>query len=227
MAEDLGFYLGLVTSWHSTKPRFMNTLAALLQPMIDAQLMLEALTAEFDLDAAQGVQLDVVGQWIGRTRYVMAPITGVFFSFDDGGGARTGFDQGVWLGKYVPTDAITALDDDTYRTLLKMQALANEWDGTLASIQTAFNAVFPGVVVQDLGDTATGLMSMDVLIPGVEMSSLMLAVLEQDFPIKPSGVHLTIVETTVAYQPIFGFDISTKAIDGFDKGAWGKIIFSA
>jgi hypothetical protein len=205
----------------------MNTLAALIQPLVDAQLLLDSLTEDFDLDIGVGVQLDVLGQWIGRTRYVRAPITGVFFSFDDGGGPRTGFDQGAWLGKYQPTDAITALDDETYRTLLKLQAIANEWDGTLASIQASFNAVFPGIVVQDLGDTADGLMTMDVLIPGVELSSLMLAVLEQDFPIKPSGVHLNIIETTVSTQPIFGFDIDTQVIGGFDHGAWGRLVFSA
>jgi hypothetical protein len=230
---DLGFYLGLISSWHSDKPRFMNTVAALVQPLIDAQLMLEKLTADFDLDTAIGVQLDVLGQWIGRTRYVRTPISGVFFSFDDsidgtpGTSPRTGFDQGVWLGRYQPTDAISALDDETYRTLLKMQALANQWDGTLVSIKEAFNAVFPGVIVQDLGDNLSTPMAMDVLIPGVHLSSLLLSVLEQDFPIKPAGVRLSIVETTVASQPIFGFDIDGDTFGGFDHGAWGKIIYSA
>jgi hypothetical protein len=225
-------YLTLVTPWYSTQPRFMNMMASLVQPLVDAQAMLAKLTLDFDLDTAVGVQLDVLGQWIGRTRYVSVPITGVFFTFDNGitvagDSPRTGLDQGVWLGQYEPTDAITALDDETYRTILKLQAIANGWDGTLSSIEAVFNAVFPGVVVQDLGDTPTGLMSMDVLIPGEEMSSLLLAVLEQDFPIKPGGVHLSIIETTVSTEPIFGFDVDGAVIGGFDHGAWGRIIFTA
>jgi hypothetical protein len=220
-------YLALVTPFFSTRPRYMNMLAVLIQPLVDAQEMLAQLTADFDLDTAVGVQLDVLGQWIGRTRYVQTPISGVFFSFNDGAGPRTGFNQGVWMGKYDPTDEISALDDETYRTLLKMQAIANEWDGTLSSIQEAFNRVFPGVIVQDKGDTAGNVMSMDVLIPGTELSSLMLAVLEQDFPIKPGGVHLNIIETTVSTQPIFGFNIDNEVIGGFNHGAWGRIIFTS
>jgi hypothetical protein len=224
---NLSDYLGLITSWHSDKPRFMNTVAVLLQPMVDAQAMLAQMTADFDLDSAVGVQLDILGQWIGRSRFVEVPISGVFFSFNDGSGARTGFNQGVWLGKYEPTDAITALDDETYRTLLKLQAIANSWDGTLSQIYEAFNAVFPGVIVQDKGDTSGGLMQCDVLIPGVELSSLMLAVLEQDFPIKASGVHYNFIETTVSTEPLFAFNIPASdggPFGGFNQGAWGKII---
>jgi len=229
---DLSFYLGLVTSWHSDKPRYMNTLAAVLQPMVDAQAMLFKLTSDFDLDSAVGVQLDMVGQWIGRTRYIKTPVTGVFFSFDDssdgttGSSPRTGFDQGIWLGPYDPTDQIAALDDDTYRKVLQLQAIANSWDGTLSSIQAALNRVFPGIVIHDRGDLAGGLMSMDVLIPGPTVSSLLLAVLQQDFPVKPSGVLVNFIETTVSTDPIFGFDLDATGspIRGFDHGAWGKVI---
>jgi hypothetical protein len=224
---QLSDYLALVPAWNANKPKFMNTLAVLLQPLIDAQAMLAQLTADFDLDTAIGVQLDMLGQWIGRTRYIDVPVTGVFFSFDDGGGPRTGFDQGVWLGAYQPSDAITALDDDTYRSVLKLQAIANGWDGTIASIGPAMAAVFPGVVLDDLGDSTSGLMAMDVLIPGGEMSSLLLAVLTQDFPVKPAGVKVTIIETTVSTEPIFGFDVDYVeggAIAGFDQSAWGIVL---
>jgi hypothetical protein len=228
VSDCLSSYLSLVTYFHSLRPKYMNMLAALIQPMCDAQAMLSALTSDFDLDSAVGVQLDQCGQWIGRNRYVEEPITGVFFSFDDGGGARTGFDYGIWLGPYQPTEMITALDDDTFRKVLQLQAIANSWDGTLGSIQQAFNNVFPGVVVQDMGDNQATVMTMDVLIPTTEMNSLLLAVLEQDFPIKPAGVQVNIIESTLSTVPIFGFDIGggTLPIQGFDTGAWGQIILT-
>jgi hypothetical protein len=228
MSDCLSSYLSLIPYFHAQRPKYMNTLAAIIQPFCDAQAMLSLLTADFDLDGAAGVQLDACGQWIGRTRYVEEPVTGVFFSFDDGGGARTGFDYGIWLGPYQPTDAITALDDDTYRTVLQLQAIANEWNGTLIEIQQAFNNVFPGVVIQDKGDSQSTVMTMDVLIPTGEMNSVLLAVLEQDFPIKPAGVQVNIIESTVSTVPIFGFDIGggTAPIQGFDTGAWGQIILT-
>ena len=219
-------YLGLITSWHSDKPRFVNTVAVLIQPLVDAQAMLQKLTADFDIDTAIGVQLDMVGQWVGRSRYIKAPISGVYFSFDLPA-QRVGFDQGQWFGPDSSVDGVHALDDETYRTVLKLQALANSWDGTMELIADAFDAVFPGVVIDDKGDTANGLMSMDVLVPAVHLSSLMLAVLEQDFMLKPSGVRTTFLETTVSTEPLFAFDVAFVAggpMAGFDDGAWGIIL---
>jgi len=225
----LADYLGLIPPANAGKPRFVNMLAALLQPLADAQDMLYALTAEFDLDTAVGVQLDQVGQWIGRSRYLEVPITGVYFTLHAPADAvlRDGFDQGVWMQGFDPTVKIVAMDDESYRKILKLQAIANQWDGTLQQILDAFNNVFPGVVIQDKGDVAGGLMSMDVLIPGIEMSSLLLAALEQDFPIKPAGVLVNIIESSVSATPLFGFDIDTGPIQGFDHGSWGIIIMSA
>ena len=205
----------------------MNTVAVLIQPIIDAQDTLTKLTSDFDLDTAVGIQLDQVGQWIGRTRYVTTPITGVFFAFDLTN--RVGFDQGVWLGDYDPTDAITGLDDETYREVLKLQAIANHWDGTLPSIAADLDRVFPGIAIQDLGDAPAGLMRMDVLIPSVLVNTLLLYVLEQDFPIKPSGVLVNFIETTLSTQPIFAFDVGHQPgspLGGFDEAAWGIIVLT-
>jgi hypothetical protein len=224
----LGDYLALIPPFNANKPRFINMLASLLQPIIDAQDMLAAMLADFDLDTAVGVQLDIVGQWIGRTRYLQVPIAGVYFTFHAATDTvlRDGFNQGIWLGPFDPTTGIIAMPDDTYRKILKLQAIANEWDGTVPSIQAAFNAVYPGVVVQDMGDTSGGLMVMDVLIPGIEMNSLELAALQQDFPIKPSGVHINIIESTVTSTPLFGFNVDNNIIGGFNHGSWGVVIQS-
>ena len=224
----LSDYLGLITPYHAQRPKFVNMLAVLLQPLLDAQAMLAQMTADFDLDTAIGVQLDILGLWIGRSRYLKEAVTGVYFAFHMPGDAdaRDGFDQGIWLGPFDPTTAVIAMPDDTYRKVLQLQAIANEWDGEVGSIQQAFNTVFPGVVLQDKGDAAGGLMSMDVLIPGIDMNSLLLAVLEQDFPIKPSGVRVNIIETTVSTLPIFGLDVDNAIIGGFDHGAWGRVIQS-
>jgi hypothetical protein len=224
----LSEYLSLITSWHSDKPRFVNTVAALIQPLVDSQQMLAKLTADFDLDTAVGVQLDMVGQWIGRTRYIKQPITGVYFSFDLPD-QRVGFDQGFWQGLYDSADGISALDDETYRAVLKLQAIANSWDGTLPSIADAFDAVFPGVAINDRGDVPTGLMAMEVICPAVWLSSLMLGVLEQDFPLKPSGVRVDFIETTVPSEPIFAFDVALSPggpMGGFDEAAWGVVILT-
>ena len=224
----LSDYLSLITSWHADKPRFVNTVAVLVQPLVEAQAMLQQLTADFDIDTAIGVQLDMVGQWVGRSRYIQQPIEGVYFAFDLPND-RVGFDQGHWKGPYDSVEGVVALDDETYRTVLKLQAIANSWDGTIPSIADQFDAVFPGVVIDDKGDTAGGLMSMEVLVPGQHLSSLLLAVLQQDFMLKPSGVRTTFFETSVATEPLFAFDVAATPggpMAGFDQGAWGIVLLT-
>jgi hypothetical protein len=219
-------YLALVPSWNSQRPKFMSTLAALVQPLVDSQTFLASLTADFDLDTAVGVQLDAVGRWLNRDRFIDQPITGVYFSFDLAS-ERVGFDQGIWFSGFDPTEAIIALDDETYRTILRLQAIANQWDGTLPSMQAPLDAVFPGIIVQDKGDIAGDVMTMDVLIPSHLLSSLLLGILTQDYPVKPAGVLTNFIETTLQGVPIFGFDVAFTTngpFGGFDQAAWGIII---
>jgi Protein of unknown function (DUF2612) len=221
-------YLGRVTSWHADKPRFMSVLAALVNPMAEAQAQLTKLRSDFDLDTAVGVQLDMLGQWIGRSRYLRAPIQGVFFALDEPT-LRVGFDEGVWLEPHQDSQGVVALEDEAYRSLLKLQAAANSWDGTIPMIRDLLDLVFPGVVVDDRGDRPGGLMTMEVLIPGGMISTLGLLALEQDFPVKPSGVRVTFLETTVITDPLFGLDMVYDPDDpgpfaGFDEGAWGEVV---
>jgi hypothetical protein len=177
----------------------------------------------------------MVGQWVGRNRFITTPVTGVFFAFNSAEALRIGFDQGQWLGEYQPTDAIVKLDDDTYRTILKLQVQANQWDGTLQSISESLIQVFPNLYIQDLGDTPTGLMAMHVLIPTALIDSLLLYVAEQDFPIKPSGVRMTFIDNpaVTGAGPVFAFDVPYTAgppvgpMGGFNQGSWGQIIFTA
>ncbi len=218
-----GEYLALVTNFHSNRPRFMNMLALLVQPLVDAQAMLDKMRADFDIDTAIGVQLDQVGQWLGRDRYLHMPISGVYFAFDTPG---VGFDEGHWQGLFDPTDEIRALDDETYRSILKLQALANRWDGTLPSIAADFDRVFPGAIIDDRGDQPGQVMTMDVIIPSVWLPALLEAALVQMFPLKPSGVRVNILKSTVIGEPVFGFDVDNQTIGGFDTGAWATVIYS-
>lgn len=65
-------YLGLVTSEHRSRPRFMATVAAVTDPLCGLQELLETMRAAFDVDSAVGGQLDRTGEWIGRSRHLRA-----------------------------------------------------------------------------------------------------------------------------------------------------------
>jgi hypothetical protein len=218
MSGDITPYLDLITSEHRDKPRFIATISATLQPMADAQAVLATIPGLFDLDVAVGSQLDEVGEWVGQTRYLSTPLTGVYFSFDTAG---LGFDQGVWQGPFDPSTGVVALQDEPYRTLLRAVIAANHWDGTIPSAYAAWNIIFAGtgysILIQDFGD-----MTMLFGLIGPTLDSVTKALLTGGYlTLKPSGVKIAgYVIPSVEGAPLFGFDVDNPTISGFDTGAW-------
>lgn len=215
---DVNTYLALITSLHRGKPKFSAMIKALVEPIVAQQAFMEHLPLDFDLDQAIGVQLDQVGEWVGRKRFVEVPVANVWFSFDT---EFRGFDQGVWYQpQYDTPGGITRLDDDTYRTLLRAKIAANNWDGTLPSAKAALEILFPGgettILIIDNQD-----MTITFGVAGVIPSALFVALLSQGYlPLKPEGVRADYRITTVT-GPLFGFDVENEFIAGFDTGAWG------
>ena len=192
MSGDITVWTDRVTSAHSDKPKFMASLAAVLQPLADMRDLVMSLPAAFDLDTAIGAQLDIVGQWVGVTRALAVPITGVYFAFDTSG---VGWDQGSW---WAPGDDLTyqyALSDDGYRTLLRAKIVANTWDGTIPGAYRTWDTLFAGtgysIKITDLGGmqmnyTLTG------PVPDVVTRTLFMG---GYLDIKPAGVQVATYST--------------------------------
>lgn len=215
MAE-LSTYTDLVTPQHADKPKFMAMLSAVFGCFVDQQNALASLPGLFDVDSAVGVQLDAVGEWVGVSRDVSVPIAGAYFAWDTDG---VGWDQGNWQGPYDPTTGITALDDGTYRVLIKAKIGANHWDGTLPTAKTILDSVFTGgslAIIQDNGD-----MTVTFGVAGTQPSVLLRAILSQGLlPLKPEAVHVDgYVMTSVDGTPLFGLDVENDYIAGLDVGA--------
>lgn len=132
-------YTALVTPQHADKPRFLATVAASVDPLATLQSTLLAMELAFDLDSAVGVQLDAVGIRVGSSRLIPVPIQGVYFSFGD---SRRGWGRGIWFDRLHNGSAISSLDDDTFRRLIRAKVLANRWDGTLAGLEAIYDAYF-------------------------------------------------------------------------------------
>ncbi|VVD75533.1 bacteriophage protein [Pandoraea aquatica] len=214
---DITDYTGKITSEHADKPRYAAMVRAVTQCFVDVKNALSSLPARFDLDRAVGKQLDDVGLWVGVSRHIRAPLSGVYFSFDMAG---LGFDQGVWRGPFDPDTGLTTLDDETCRLLIRARIGANHWDGTLAGSKAILGQIFntgTHVFIQDNQD-----MSITVGISGKIPSALFLALLSGGYiPIKPQSVRINFyIVTSVNDSPIFGFDVSNEYVAGFDVGAW-------
>ncbi len=157
-------YTALIPSANARQPKFLAMVAAAVQPFVDLINFYQALPAQFDLGQttagagyggggyggggfgpttlvlaqAAGAQLDIIGLWVGVSRFVAAPLE-AWFSFDT---ANLGWDQGVWWDPFQPTSGSTALDDDTFRLLIQAKIAWNRWDGTTPSFYAILVALF-------------------------------------------------------------------------------------
>lgn len=214
-------YTELITNYHATRPLYVQHVDLSTRPLNDTASTLQALINAFDIDAAVGEQLDILGEWVGRSRKVSEPIVGVYFSFDTD---DIGFDQGVWRRAYDPDSGFVDLSDEAYRMVLRTKIAINQWDGQ--------NDSLPGIL--DFATAGSGLrmqivdnqdMTISVLIyPETSMDSVsreVLAVIRQGYlTVKAAGVYSgEIIYPSVGKQ-FFGFDIENEYITGFDTGAW-------
>lgn len=134
-------YTELITNYHATRRLFPQHIDLITRPLTDTYIATGGLIDGFDLDTAIGVQLDILGEWIGRSRQVSTPITGIYFSWDT---ESLGWDRGNWQGPFDPNEGLMQLSDDTYRVVLKAKAAINQWDGRNESIPDILDVALAG-----------------------------------------------------------------------------------
>lgn len=210
-------YLNLITSEHRDKPDFVSVVSTEVEVSVRIQEVLASMIPKFDIDLAVGDQLDIDGEWVGLSRNVKVPITGIYFEWD--GDAGIGWEFGTWKGEFDPSTGVIPLPNDIYRMLQKGKIAANHWDGTTPGAYAVWRIAFPDsqIVIQDNQD-----MSMIVGVAGMPLNSLLKALISQGYiPLKPEGVRVTYAFVTVD-APMFGFDIESDNVDGWETGAWGE-----
>ncbi|MGO4496431.1 DUF2612 domain-containing protein [Paenibacillus sp. 2RAB27] len=158
-------YLNLITSQHKVQPKFMAWLGSTLNMLDDIMEVTESIPSAFDIDNAVGVQLDLIGSILGRSRVL---------SFQPSGGTSP------------------ILNDANYRISLKAKIAQNQWDGTLPKIYEIWNSIFPDVklVMIDNQD-----MTVSAVVSGLlDPVATELVVGGHIIP-KPMGVKLNIIES--------------------------------
>lgn len=221
-------YTDLITNYHAGKPLFKQHVDLSTRPLTDVSTALSSLITAFDIDMAVGVQLDILGEWIGRTRTVSVPISGIYFSLDTDG---LGFDQGVWQGPYDPDTGYTALSDETYRVILKAKIAINSWNGQNDTLPPILdNALAGSGIRMQIVDNQDMTISIWVF-PEIDISQVsleLIAAIKQGYlTVKAAGVwggsiEIPSVETPSEGSRFFGFDMDNDYIAGFDEGSWEK-----
>lgn len=209
-------YLNLITSAYRDKPKFTAMVSNYVSLPVRVQDLLALMIPLFDVDSAVGSQLDIIGLWVGITRDVNIPTAGIYFSWD-GTNASQGWDLGTWQGN-LPPSTITELPDDAYRTLIKAKIAANKWDGTTTNAYVIWDSLFPNlnILIQDYQD-----MSYALIFVGTIIDALTVAIITGGYiPLKPEGVQVVGYYIPSTTGPIFGWDINTDFMQGWDQGAW-------
>lgn len=210
-------YIALLTSAHSTKPRFVATVKATINPLAKLQAELKALPTAFDLDTAIGAQLDVCGEWIGLSRKVQTPLTGVYFAWGTPG---VGWAEGSWKAEFDAVDGLTSLPDDIYRLVLKARVALNHWDGSVPGAYDAWNTVFGGeliISIQDFQD-----MSITIGLSGGSVDATMRSLLVNgQLQFKPTGVRIRYYAVPPATGTLFAWGVPANAgFAGWGSGQW-------
>lgn len=218
MAKTTQDYLDLVTSEYKQKSKFNAMLSFMVAVQVRVQgLMDQMISTLFDLSTPPtGNQLDIIGQWVGVSRVVSIPISGVYFSWD-GSNAFLGWDYGSWQPSNLPV-AITTLPDDAYLNLILATIAANNWDGTTTGAYAIWAQVFPQfkILIQDNCD-----MTYDLGIIGGIVDSLTLALITGGYiQLRPEGVRISEYFIAVDTNPAFCWDVETTDCKGWDEGSW-------
>lgn len=184
-------YTELISSQHRQQPKFTATVETLTEAVAHIKTVVQKIPYAFDLDEAVGAQLDIVGLWVGQSRYIKDTIPAEFFGFFDTP-AALGFGEegmlwigGRWYEEGESTLETSKLNDHFYRMLIRAKIVKNHYRGGFAGIIAGAKQIFGDVhvTVQDKGH-----MAMRVNI-GRTLSRLEQAIVKKlDIIPRPAGV---------------------------------------
>ena len=161
-------YMDLVIPEHRTRPKFAAWVKSALDPVQSAQDLLNALPAQYDIDHAVGIQLDRIGDILGRPRRL----------------------------PFQPSEGVSPImDDNNYRLVLKATIISEHFDGTIPNLYNLFQTVLGDTglyfIIIDNQD-----MTVSIIIFG-RTTSLIKDELEKGLIVpRPEGVGTTINVTS-------------------------------
>lgn len=199
---------------------FRAYITALLQHSIEIEALFQKMALQVDIDIAEGVNLDVIGIIVGRSRIIPLAIPVGFFGFTDQPGVLSYGEEGVlgiggrFRDESEPAFASSVLADPEYRLLLKAKIIKNHSKGyfedALAGLSILFGA--PAVV------SSLGVMTMQIAV-GRDLRYWEQVVLtDLDLISRPMGV---LIDQRVSYDATnyFGFDGQLNAKTFGDEGS--------
>lgn len=223
LENTVQYYRDLLLYQYINAPKACATIDLLVsQALVD--LLPIAVNAAFDIETATGTQLDILGEYIGFDRYVVALVPRDYFVLDEyitgpanHYGLTTYADAAaniaVSMSSYVVyLDANFALEDEEYRLLLKLTILLNQSQNSTSEIaSTIYTSFGAELVMSDQRD-----MSISYFVTENIARIVMIARDESLLP-KPMGVHMSGLFQVEDYFSLWGLTDYIEDM-GFDVG---------
>lgn len=208
------YYVNLLIIQYNNKPKARAAIEAIVREVLADGVLLDVRDG-FDIDTSVGAQLDILGQYIGVHRFYLGdPYVANYFGFADAVNPSAvsanivGFndaDAPDKEGLFLDADEVIVnrlrLNDEAYRTLLKLKIVQNYSDHSTGSIVAGLFEFFAdGIAVKDNYN-----MTMTYLVGDVS-NALVRAALQKGVLPKPMGVGLQVVDGNA----FFGFADATR-----------------
>jgi len=211
-----------ITSQHADKPNFVSMVEKTTKHSADLIALCQQFPSVYDVDTAIGGQLDTVGKWVGATRQLSIPLSGVYFTLDT---ADLGVDKGILLGPFDPTTGLTILPDEYYRLVIKSKILNNHWDGSKSQAYAIADIVFASygyhLFIVDHSD-----LTMDLgLVGDTPPIPIVIALLTTGkLNLKPAGIRINSYLYQAAQGPLFALDLNNSFFAGLDTGHFSVFV---
>lgn len=111
-------YINLITSEHINRKNFISYNLSFLNKIQDICFVFDSFYTKFDIDKAEGDQLDKIASYFNLSRSVSNNNTNI----------------------------PDKLNDEDFRTYIKAISIFKNWDGTLGQIKEKFLQLFPGSI---------------------------------------------------------------------------------
>lgn len=212
--EFVDNYLKLITGEHRDKPKYISMVRALLSHGSDIFSVGVELDDDFDLDYADGVQEDVLGDIVGTSRE---------------------------LGWQPEFNLNPILDNANFRTLLMAKISKNMWKGGIRDLATTWKVLFGNpILIEDNQDMTIDVV---IISNGInKLTQLMIrngyiipkpqSVLVNAYFANNNVFGYDIENDVIAgydkgnwieqgEEMSFAYDTDTPRLSGYDSGMWG------
>lgn len=212
-----------VAAQYTESQKFLAYVRALLASSAELEAVLQKVAEQVDIDLAEGVNLDVIGEIVGISRIIPASVQLAFFGFQDNAAALNFGEEGSqgigarFYDEGEPYLATSVLNDPEFRLLIRAKIVKNHALGTNEDVIAGLAYLFGGGMAIQVAVEDVGGMAIQVAV-GRSLTYLeKVLITNLDVLPRPAGVRIS-QRVTYSATSYFGFDGQNSALSFGEEG---------